>query len=260
MFRPRLVALDIDGTIVHGRAGPTPAVLDAIGRAARHAEVMLCTGRSVFGAADALGQIGLSTGVTLTSNGAVEIDTATREIRRIETFDIADVLARLTELFPGARYAAEHPCVGQRVSDPFPEGLLAGTVTEVGLDHLAAEPTPKLIAHWPGHSPAETRDRAGKLDTSGVTLTLDHELPWLTFVPEGVSKASGLARVAARLGIDAADVLAVGDGDNDSEMLRWAGHGVAMGQAPPEVLAVADSVTRAVTDDGLAHALNRVFG
>ena len=259
MPRPRLVALDIDGTIVHGRAGPTPAVRAAIAAAAEHAAVMLCTGRSVFGTAVALDQLGLDAGVTLTSNGAVEIDTATREIRSVRTFDVTGALARLRATFPGARYASEHVGVGQRVSEPFPDGLLAGEVTVVGADALPAEPTPKLIAYWPGRTPEETRTRAARLEIADATMTLDHEFPWVTLVPAGVSKASGLARVAARLGVDRGEVLAVGDGDNDREMLRWAGHGVAMGQAPPEVRADADEVTAAVTEDGLARILERRF-
>ena len=67
-----------------------------------------------------------------------------------------------------------------------------------------------------------------------------------------MNKASGLAHVADRLGVDAADVLAIGDGRNDIEMLRWAGRGVAMGQAVEEVRAAADAVTGTVYDDGAA--------
>ena len=93
----------------------------------------------------------------------------------------------------------------------------------------------------------------------GATVTLDHEMPWVTAVAHGVSKASALARVAARRGIGREDVLAVGDGDNDREMLRWAGHGVAMGQAPASVCADADEVTLRVDEDGLGRVLERWF-
>ncbi|RYY42840.1 MAG: HAD family phosphatase, partial [Actinomycetales bacterium] len=80
---------------------------------------------------------------------------------------------------------------------------------------------------------------------------------WLDIAPEGVSKASGLEVVCARLGVDQADVLAVGDGMNDYDMLRWAGRGVAMGQGSDELKAVADDVTGSVVDDGLADELRR---
>ncbi|MEJ8281265.1 HAD family hydrolase [Pseudonocardia spirodelae] len=259
----RLVALDIDGTIVHGRRPPTPAVRDAIARAAERAEVMLCTGRTVVGVVPALEAIGLRGGVTLTSNGAVEMDTATRRVLAMERLApgaVTAALDALSERFPGAVFACEHVGVGQRTSAPFPEGVLAGTVTEVGRGALLDEPTPKLVMYWPGHDPAETAVRAAGLHVPGTELTLDHELPWVTMVPAGVSKASGLARVAARRGIAREEVLAVGDGDNDRAMLRWAGRGIAMGQAPPEVHADADESTATVEQDGLAHALHRALG
>ncbi|WP_226366765.1 HAD family hydrolase [Pseudonocardia sp. ICBG162] len=259
----RLVALDIDGTIVHGRRPPSPAVLDAIALAGTRAEVMLCTGRTVVGVAGALDAIGLRDGVTLTSNGAVEMETATRRVLAMERLAPEAVTAALdamTGLFPGAVFACEHVGVGQRVSAPFPDGVLAGTVTEVGRAGLLDEPTPKLVMYWPGHDPDETAARAARLHVPGTEPTLDHELPWVTLVPAGVSKASGLARVAARLGVDRSEVLAVGDGDNDRAMLRWAGRGIAMGQAPPQVHADADESTGTVAEDGLARALERAFG
>jgi len=74
-----------------------------------------------------------------------------------------------------------------------------------------------------------------------------------------VTKASGLEYVARELGVAPDDVLAIGDGRNDIEMLRWAGRGVAMGQAVPEVQAAADAVTATVHDDGAAVELERYF-
>jgi len=73
----------------------------------------------------------------------------------------------------------------------------------------------------------------------------------------GVSKASALETVAERFGTSADDVLAVGDGHNDVEMLEWAGHGVAMGHAPDDLQAVADEVCASIGDDGLADVLRR---
>ena len=61
------------------------------------------------------------------------------------------------------------------------------------------------------------------------------------------------------LGVDAADVLAIGDGRNDIEMLQWAGRGVAMGQAIQPVIDVADDVAASVYDDGAALEIGRWF-
>lgn len=74
-----------------------------------------------------------------------------------------------------------------------------------------------------------------------------------------MTKAAALADVAAELGLGPADVLAIGDGRNDLEMLAWAGRGVAMGQSPQEVKAVADDVTGTIYDDGVVTELARWF-
>ena len=82
---------------------------------------------------------------------------------------------------------------------------------------------------------------------------------WLDISPDGVSKATAMERVRHALDIPRSDVVAVGDGRNDIEMLEWAGaHGIAaaMGQAPDEVKAVAGRVTGTVAEDGLAELLD----
>ena len=74
-------------------------------------------------------------------------------------------------------------------------------------------------------------------------LTFSHPRGLVEMSLPGVTKATGLAEVARDLGVDAADVVAFGDMPNDLEMLLWAGHGVAMGNAHPALLDVADEVT-----------------
>jgi hydroxymethylpyrimidine pyrophosphatase-like HAD family hydrolase len=78
---------------------------------------------------------------------------------------------------------------------------------------------------------------------------------WLDIAAAGVTKASALERLRGQLGAEPHATVAIGDGRNDIEMLGWAGRGVAMGQAPAEVIAVADEVTASVFDDGAAHVL-----
>jgi Cof subfamily protein (haloacid dehalogenase superfamily) len=75
--------------------------------------------------------------------------------------------------------------------------------------------------------------------------------------PLGASKSQGLARLAARLGIRQEAVMAIGDQDNDADMIAWAGLGVAMGNATPGVKAVADYIAGSVEDDGAAEAIER---
>ena len=74
-----------------------------------------------------------------------------------------------------------------------------------------------------------------------------------------LSKAAMLEKLRVQLSVAATETLAVGDGINDLEMLRWAAHGVAMGHSPPSVRAVADEVCPSGAQDGLATALSRWF-
>ncbi len=78
---------------------------------------------------------------------------------------------------------------------------------------------------------------------------------WLDLAPDGVSKASALEVVRARLRCDPALTLAVGDGSNDLEMFAWAHRSVAMGQALPHIRSAAGETTLSVGEDGLALVL-----
>ena len=92
----------------------------------------------------------------------------------------------------------------------------------------------------------------------GVSYSIGYTA-WLDIAPEGVDKAHGLQRVCGRLGVAASDVLAVGDGRNDLQMLEWAGRGVAMGHGPVELLTAADAVTGTLDAGGLVAELRRWF-
>jgi hydroxymethylpyrimidine pyrophosphatase-like HAD family hydrolase len=81
---------------------------------------------------------------------------------------------------------------------------------------------------------------------------------WLDINPEGVSKASALELVRRNLQVEPIHTIACGDQRNDLEMLHWAAWGVAMGNAPDQVKAIADEVTGDVDDDGLVPVVEAV--
>ena len=84
---------------------------------------------------------------------------------------------------------------------------------------------------------------------------LDHAGHVMEMVPKGYSKASGIKFVCEMLGIDQADTYAFGDGINDCEMLKYAAHGVAMGNGTDVAKAAADYVTTDIHEDGIYNAL-----
>ena len=91
-------------------------------------------------------------------------------------------------------------------------------------------------------------------------LWISKSLPYfLEFAAEGVSKASGLAFLAERLGFSPEQTVAFGDGENDLELLEWAGYAVAVGNADERVKAVADWVCPPVSEEGVASVIEALL-
>ncbi|MDX6324965.1 MAG: hypothetical protein QOK15_1319 [Nocardioidaceae bacterium] len=272
-WQPKLVALDIDGTLFtagHGVASNvveeavTPAVRAAIDRAVdAGTHIVLATGRSTSGITGVLDKLRLPRArggqvFTVASNGSVTFAYPPVEVLTTVTFDASDCVRRLLAEVPHALVAVEEIGVGYRVNRHFPDGEITGEMTLQSVDELIAEPVTRVIIRDPHASEHDFVQLAERIGLHGINYYIGWTA-WLDLAPAGVSKASGLASVCERLGVDPGDVLAIGDGRNDVEMLRWAGRGVAMGQAPLEVQGAADDVTDTVQDDGAARELDRWF-
>ncbi len=270
-FTPRLVALDIDGTLYANVPATgaveeviSPAVKDAIDRAVdAGAHIVLSTGRSAFSITGVWEQLGLPREgdgqvLTVASNGSVVFSYPPVDVLSTVTFDASRLVTMLMEHVPDAAVAVEEIGVGYRINRPFPDGEITGEMRIEPVEDLVAEPVTRVIIRDPHSSEEEFVELAEKIGLQGTNYFIGWTA-WLDLAPDGVSKASALADVADRLGVAQADVLAIGDGRNDVEMLRWAGRGVAMGQAPLEVQEAADDVTETVHNDGVAHELSRWF-
>ncbi|SDU29405.1 HAD family hydrolase [Jiangella alkaliphila] len=261
-WRPALIALDVDGTLVtyaEFHEPPRPPVVDAVRRAHdAGAHIVVATGRSMHSTLPLLDQLGLKDGYAVCSNGAVVVDVAARWPVDIETFDITDTVRYFTTQIPDAVLAVEELGRGYRVTGEFPAGDLDGDVTVVPHDALVEQPVTRLVVRWPDGDRERLREIARDSGLPSVDYAIGYTA-WLDIMPVGVSKASGLSKVAGRLGLTAADALAAGDGHNDLEMLRWAAVGIAMGQAPDDVKAAADAVCGDVESNGLAALLTTYY-
>lgn len=260
-WRPRFVALDIDGTLVGPDEQISPAVIDAVAAAAETgAKVVLATGRSLHGVRDVAFALGLARTWAVCSNGAVTATLPPDEhIVDVITFDARPAVLALAEHVPEARYAVEVLGSGYRVTSPFPDGELHGDIIVEPLDELVAEPVSRVVVRSPDHTSREFLDIVERAGLHGVSYAVGHTA-WLDIAPQGVTKASALDRVRRRLGVPPHETLAIGDGRNDVEMLEWAAHGVAMGHSADEVRLVADEVAEDYDDDGAALVLMRYFG
>jgi len=271
-WRPRLVALDIDGTILKWIEGSgttreeiSPAVKASVRRALdAGAHVVLASGRSPHGmtnVADLLELQGADRDRlwVVASNGAVVFRYPPLEVVHEETFDARPAVEAILDRHPTALVAVEERGVGYRVNSHFPDGELSGDMIVTGIDELLAIEVSRVIIRDPESTADEFVALAAGLGLQGTNYVVGWTA-WLDLAPVGVSKASGLEYVAKELGVSSDETLAIGDGRNDLEMFEWAHRGVAMGQAIEDVLAAADDVTGTVYDDGVATELDQWFG
>lgn len=259
MWIPRLIALDIDGTLVGYDGeffpGTREAVADAV---AAGVAVVLATGRGWHATRPIFDELGLPPGPAVASNGAVLVSYPPATLHDVVTFDPAPVIESVAREHPGALIAVEVGGQGYKVNKLFPVGELGGPVDVVTLDELATLAATRVVVRDPDADNGSFVELAGRLGLEGVSYFIGYTA-WLDIAPGGVDKARALALVCRRMGIDASDVLAVGDGHNDIGMLRWAGWGVAMGDAPAPVKVAADAVAAPFSGGGLVRELRRWF-
>lgn len=261
----RLIATDLDGTLLRGDGGISARTRAAIGDAqAAGLIVVFVTARPPRDVAAIAGHLGV-TGIAVCSNGAIVQDLATGETHRHVRLcsNVArDLVAELRLAEPGISFATEH---GHKVGlEPgFPD-FFADTVHHHAprVDDavlLCAEDLTKLLIHHPAHEVEvllhRIRGHAG--DRAEVIWS---GAPFIEIATPGVSKGAGLAAFCADLGVTAAEVIAFGDMPNDLAMLAFAGRGVAVANAHPEVLAAADEITAANDDDGVAMVIEALLG
>jgi Cof subfamily protein (haloacid dehalogenase superfamily) len=267
---PRLVATDVDGTLLDPMDTVTPRTVAAIANArAAGTEVVLATGRPVRWIPEVAAAAGVSS-YAICANGAVLYDITTDRVllaHRLDPVLLGDIAHAVSAALPEITIAVER--IGETAA------ALAGHefYTEEGYRHpwdgdwiqtapraeLLGHPAVKLLLRQQGMASDELAEITIGLVGDSVDVTYSSSVGMVELSPYGVTKGSGLAEVAHRIGVTAADVVAFGDMPNDVPMLHWAGLGVAMGNGHPDALAAADEVTLSNAKDGVAVVLERWF-
>jgi len=247
----RLAAIDLDGTLLRSDGTISARTRSALGTT----DVVLVSARGGMGVLEIARTLEIS-GTAICANGAyvVDIETgATVRQRLLETETAIELVQALRERLPGILFAVEHhdfahepgfsawnwtPPAGTRVAD----------VVE-----LLADPATKLILRHPGHETEAIQDLARELIGERLTVVASGTEA-VEVTAAGVNKATAVAE----LGVPPEHVVAFGDYPNDIPMLQWAGLGVAMGNAHPDVIAIADEVTATNDEDGVALVLERL--
>ncbi len=191
-WRPKAVALDIDGTLIDHDERISPAVIDAVRRTAAQVPVILATGRAYHTTRPVAELLGLPDGFVVASNGARTVRYPSGTAIDERTFDPTTVIASVRKHAPNARMAVEEHddgAHGYRVTAPFPDGDLGkqAVVRVVPDAELAPEPVTRLIIRDPDASEADFVQLAERLGLHGVSYFVGWTA-WLDIAPEGVDK------------------------------------------------------------------------
>ena len=266
--KPRLVASDVDGTLIDHEervSARTKAVVAAL--VADGVPFVLATGRPPRWIAPVVEGLGYAP-LAVCGNGAVVYDSNTDRVISAQSLDVETltwVAEVALEILPGCGLAAERvgasahdAATPQFVSSPdYEHAWLNPDNTEVSLAEVLAAPAIKLLIRLASAQSESMRAALAPLigDRAAITYSTNNGLIEIS-APE-ITKAAGLAKVAERLGVPHSGIVAFGDMPNDVPMLRMAGHGVAMQNAHADALAAADEITAANIDDGVAKVLER---
>lgn len=258
----QLIALDLDGTLLSEDGSVSERNTRAIQTAvAQNVQVILATGKTRSSAIKVLAQLGLSAPGVFTQG--LVIHNADGSVRYEETLDRETAVRAIT--FAVQHQFPHHAYCGANIITP------EDNLYRHRLHEKYHEPLPEIVGPFLAQIDAlrinkflvsdetqndATRARLANLlgDRAVVTQAV---AGYIEVLPPGASKGRGVQRLLADLGIPPVAMLAIGDGENDLEMLQMAGIGVAMGNGKPVVKAVADYITSDHNHDGVAEAIER---
>jgi Cof subfamily protein (haloacid dehalogenase superfamily) len=261
---PRLVATDLDGTIVRSDGTVSDRTVAALARVEQAgAALVLVTGRPprwMHAIAEAVDHHG----VAICANGAVLYDLHTEVIvrtRLIEPEIIAQAVERLRAAVPDCTFAVEY---GDGFVFEARYNLARWDAEALGGrpvdgETLVSRGGTKLLAFHPSADPDGLVERAEKAVGDLVTVTHSSGRGLVEMSAQGVTKASALSELCAERGITAGEVVAFGDMPNDLPMLTWAGTSYAVANAHRDVLDAVTAHTACNDDDGVAQILERLF-
>lgn len=260
----RLIVCDLDGTVLtHDYKLSTvvretmQAVMDA------GLWITIASGRGYQMLKPLLGSLPLNAPV-IGCNGGLIFDPSTRQVLYLQPTSLAlahDVMRLAQQEGLDSRVYLDdmETLLEWRAARGSFDLVRDGTVVGQGTDPIAelTRPPHKLVVY--SHSPQLTPVVVARLQeyVGNRAHVVASNTQIVEIITPGISKATGMAWLAAYLGVPRAETMALGDGDNDAEMLEWAGLGIAMGNATPAVKAAADWIAPSVEEDGAAVALQR---
>jgi HAD superfamily hydrolase (TIGR01484 family) len=258
--RPKLIGCDLDGTLIARDNRMTERVAAAVAATIEAGTpVVAVTGRPWQWVLDFARRHELHP-FSVVSNGAALVEVASG---RVEPNGLADgtvvaLMHRIRDAVPGITFAID-TTVDLFHEPGFHDPGYLGQHLVDDLAPYAERDVIKLIARKEGLLGTELVELLDERVLDGVALPFAGYGGWVELLASGVSKATGLAVVADRLGLGPDEVWAIGDEWNDVPMFEWAGTAIAMGNAPDHVRAAAHRVAPTADDDGVAVVLEELL-
>ena len=261
--RFRLIAVDLDGTLLRSNGTASARTRRALALIEpADAQLVIVTGRPWRWFQEVRDLVTDEDALVVCLNGAATLRVSTGEMVTSCTVpyeQAARLVARLRGHRPDVRFAAESTAGFGHEEGYRQRGHSFARPVERVETLLRQGNVLKLLAQHPTIDAEKLTKAVLADDPDGVSVTFSS--PSVVEIGGAqATKATGLARLAATIGVDRGEVLAFGDMPNDVAMLVWAGHGVAVANAHAEALAAADEVTASNDDDGVALVLEREFG
>lgn len=257
----RLVASDLDGTLLRSDGSVSERTLAALARTVETGiRFVLVSARSPGWLAPEAARLGLD-GIGICANGALVYDYEAERVlihRSLEPETARELVHGLRREAPGVVFGCKRP--SGFIAEPSYRSLDESPDSIPRADALAflAEPVTKLIVQHPELSQPDLHALAGSFGGEKIEACYSGA-GLVEIAAAGVNKGSALAELCDELEIDRSEVITFGDMPNDVSMLAWAGRGIAVANAHPEVLAVADEVTASNDEDGVALVLEQLL-
>lgn len=263
-----LIATDLDGTLLTPSGTISARTARAIAAAEQAgAPVVPVTARQLYGLDDLRGRLGRW---ALCSNGAVCWDLRAETVLFHLEMSAEVASAFVDELLavePRTRFASIQRDGGYFASQAgYPELCVftdhhrdPAEMPRLSVAEVVAEPALKLVARHPDLSVDELARAAARLPCAGKVHITSSGAGMLEVSAAGVTKSAGLRMLAEHLGMTRADVMAFGDGDNDVEMLEWAGRSWAVANAVPAALEAAGNRAASNAEDGVAQVIESLL-
>ncbi|KRV47233.1 hydrolase [Wenjunlia vitaminophila] len=263
---PRLIATDLDGTLLRSDQTVSPRTVAALAAAeAAGVRVYFVTGRPARWM-NVVSDHTARHGIAICANGAAIYDLHGDRLVGVRALDPGDALAVVRALraeLPEVTFAVEHTR-GYCYEPDYPllpDWTRPGAVSAPAETLLASDigPVLKLLVRHPSLDPDGFLAMARQAAGAHAEFTRSSSVALLEVSATGVSKATTLAHCCSELGIDASEVVAFGDMPNDLEMLAWAGTSYAVANAHPEVLAATTHHTASNDEDGVARVIESLL-